>query len=189
MLKILEGFAGHTSIFLFDLASGFVNPYHGPFGRERYPRIPTKHALEKIFDKLNARQQERLAFSQTLYRLKRDGLLVIEHDKLSLTSRGLMRLKSLLSRRASALPDTHYEKKLDTTLKIVVFDVPESVAHKRLWLRSVLKNLDYRMLQKSVWTGKAQIPTSLLRDIRKLELLSFIEILAVTKTGTLRQIS
>lgn len=189
MLKILCEFTEHTAVFLFDLASLFINPYRGSFGRERYPRIPTKNALEKIFDKLDAQQQDRRTFSQTLYRLKRDDLITIKEDKISITQQGLLKLKTLLSRRASALPDAHYEKKTDDVLKIVVFDIPESVAHKRLWLRSVLKNLGYRMLQKSVWFGKSRIPVPLFHDLRKLGLLQFVEILAVTKTGTLRQIS
>ena len=72
---------------------------------------------------------------------------------------------------------------------IVSFDVPEKEKRKRGWLRSTLKNLGFRMLQKSVWIGKVKIPEAYLEDLKRLRLLSYIEIFAISKRGTIRHIA
>ncbi len=188
MLKILEGFAGNAGLFLCDMALVFLNPYQGPFGRESYPAAHQKEPIREFFKRMNARAEERLAFSQTLYHLKRDGLIIERQGKFTLTTRGLLKRKQLQLKQADALPEPRYTKEISTELKIVVFDIPEAVARQRTWLRSVLKNLGYRMLQKSVWVGKTKIPESLVRDLRRLKLFPYVEILAVTKQGSLRQV-
>ena len=44
------------------------------------------------------------------------------------------------------------------------------------------------MLQKSVWIGKTILPEELLDDLERLNLLSYVEIFAITKTGTIKQL-
>ena len=72
---------------------------------------------------------------------------------------------------------------------IVVFDVPEKERRKRDWLRSVLKRLELKMVQKSVWIGKVKIPKELLDDLFNLKLLDYVEIFEVSKSGSLRQLT
>ena len=188
MLKILRRIAGYTGLMIGDLAMAFLNPYNQGLLAGGYRITDNEESSCKVFKRTHAPEQKRHTFSQSIYRLKRDGLIDEQKNKYSLTPLGRIKLKQLESQHASALPDPKYDKKSGDELKIVVFDIPETQARKRLWLRSVLKNLDYIMLQKSVWTGKTKIPELLIKDLEKLQLLTHIEILAVTKTGSLREI-
>ncbi|MBI5153222.1 MAG: CRISPR-associated endonuclease Cas2 [Parcubacteria group bacterium] len=81
-----------------------------------------------------------------------------------------------------------YEKKEDTQLNIVLFDIPEPERKKREWLRQELNYLGFTMLQRSVWAGKIKIPKEMLEDLEHYKLLPYIEIIAVTKTGTLKKL-
>jgi hypothetical protein len=69
----------------------------------------------------------------------------------------------------------------------VIFDVPEKESYKRRWLRSVLKNMNFKMLQKSVWVGRTKVPKSLLDDMGALGMLDYVDIFAISKSGTLTQ--
>ncbi len=73
-------------------------------------------------------------------------------------------------------------------MKIVLFDIPEKESAQRAWLREVLKNLKFTMLQKSVWVGNSSLPEEFMNDLRARGIDKFVEILAVTKSGTLRQL-
>jgi len=137
--------------------------------------------------------RDKQVFYNLLYRLKRDGLIEArqKNDRRSfkITVRGLAWLGKMRLRRTSALPSPQlYLHKIETTIKIVVFDIPERERRKRDWLRGVLVNLGFRMLQRSVWIGKAKIPEALIHDLKRLRLLPCVEILSVTKTGSLKQL-
>jgi hypothetical protein len=56
-------------------------------------------------------------------------------------------------------------------------------------MRSALKNLGFRMIQKSVWVGKVTLPEDFLSDLRQLNLISCVEIFEVNKAGSLRHIT
>lgn len=189
ILKILGAVAENTGWLICDLARVFIDPYHASLRRERYQSKNKPGSLRKFFDAIDAKKKERVAFSQTIYFLKRDGLIAEQQGKFSLTGLGFAKLKQLQQRRATAMPEPKYEQAPTNELKIVMFDIPEKIAQKRFWLRSALKNLNYRMLQKSVWAGKTKIPESFMNDARTLGLLPHIQILAVTKTGSLRSIA
>lgn len=86
------------------------------------------------------------------------------------------------------MPNPSYVKEDDRRSTIVAFDVPERFKEKRHWLRSVLKNLGLRMVQKSVWLGKVKIPREFIDDLKKLKILDFVEIFGITKGGTLEEV-
>lgn len=123
--------------------------------------------------------------------LKRDGLIeTAGNDRrlLRITSKGERLLGKLRLRRAVELPPTHYESNGGNNLVIVAFDIPETERRKRVWLRSALRSMGLHMLQKSLWVGKVQISARFLDDMRKLDLAPHVEILAVTKTGSLHRL-
>ena len=68
-------------------------------------------------------------------------------------------------------------------------DIPESERKKRAWLRSALKNLNFKMIQQSVWIGKVRIPEEFLRDLRNMHLTEYVEIFEISKAGSLQQIT
>ena len=134
------------------------------------------------------RQQEK-TFYTLLSRLKEHDL--IEKQKTGskslwkITKKGTEYLEKSENNQTEVLPRKDYSKSLDRVFNIVIFDIPEKFKHKRIWLRQQLKNLDFVMLQKSVWIGKYKIPEGLVYDIETLKLLPYIHILKVYKTGSI----
>ena len=124
-------------------------------------------------------------FYSLLSHLKKDGLLESKNGKWSITSPGKGKYKSILKR----LPLAQYKKEQDPNLKIVIFDIPEKERYKRDWLRGRLLGMNFKMLQKSVWAGKVKLPKEFIEDLRDLKLIRYVEIFAVTKSGSLRNLS
>ncbi len=123
-------------------------------------------------------KRKRNSFYTTLYRMKRDGLIESKNGGWLATAKG----KKVISE------GNVYQKEADSTVKIVIFDVPEGIASKRAWLRSALKNLGFKMLQKSVWVGKVKLPEHFIRELRSRNLIDYVEIFGVTKSGSLKNI-
>jgi len=131
----------------------------------------------------------RRRFSDFLYRLKRDGLVrEIEKDGKYFVKITLKGAEILEKHYLNILPASKYENIGDKTLKIVIFDIPESEKRKREWLRCALKNLGFEMLQKSVWAGKIKLPEEFIKDLNTINILSCVEIFTISKTGSLRNI-
>ncbi|MDP3880744.1 MAG: CRISPR-associated endonuclease Cas2 [bacterium] len=123
-----------------------------------------------------------------LSRLKKDDLVKELDGKISRTTKGKAKL-SKLKESAAVFPDPkRYKKSSGEKIVIVSFDVPEKQRMKRDWLRSVLQNLGFKKVQQSVFVGKGALPKDFLNDIGKLELSSAVEIFAVDKRGSLRNI-
>ena len=163
-------------------------------GEVRY-RLSLERQERKDKEEREMKVQQRI--HSFLYHLKKEGFVreseEENHKKLELTTAGRRKLDLLRSeldkKLKSALPEvTLYEKKRGDRYIIIVFDIPEKERRKRAWLRSVLKNLGFAMLQKSVWLGKAKLPENFILDLKRLNLFEFIEILSITKSGTLRQV-
>jgi len=139
------------------------------------------------------RKYEKQRYYNLIYKLKRDGL-IREIDGsgkklLKATGKGTKHLQFLEQKLKISLPNRHYSNQKQDKFVIVVFDVPEKERRKRDWLRNVLKKLELRMVQKSVWIGKIKIPRELLDDLFKLKLLKYVEIFEVSKSGSLRQLT
>lgn len=129
---------------------------------------------------------EKQRFYNLLSKLKREKLIQrAQNGKWRLTVRGIKRSHTILQR----MPPTHtYDPKPSRELILIVFDVPEKERRKRNWLRAALKRLNFRMLQQSVWMGKTELPETFLHDLRRMRLLSYVEILVITRTGSVRHL-
>ena len=135
--------------------------------------------------------RERQKFYSLLNQLKRQGLVTRRKQEQSsqwrITAQGrkyLMKLKN----RPDASPKLFrraYEKKNGNSLMIVSFDVPERDRRKRNWLRMQLLALDFEMLQQSVWLGKVQIPEDFVNDLRTYEMIPYVHIFSVSKSGSI----
>lgn len=185
-LKILE-FVERSAKLIEDIFFIFSLPYGTPYSRIDY--LLQKRHIQTF--EVPRGKKEKMRFSDLIYRLKKEGL-VCEVKKenenfLGLTNKGKIILEKFRSAKNKSLPMAKYENKEEETLKIVIFDIPESEKRKRDWLRSALRNLRFRMLQKSVWAGKASLPQEFIEDLRKINLLPFVEIFSVSKTGSLMQ--
>jgi CRISPR/Cas system-associated endoribonuclease Cas2 len=121
--------------------------------------------------------------------LKRDGIVkevtLKKQRFICITLKGRKYREMLLKRQENALPEPHYAKRKQKRTVIVAFDVPEKEKGKRAWLRQALKSVGFRMIQKSVWFGRAEIPPEMLSDLQRLHLIEFVEIFSVTQKGSL----
>lgn len=135
--------------------------------------------------------RKRQNFYSLMNRLKRDGLVVKKGERRGsdwhITKAGIKHLGQLKEkpRLFAKLPNRGYVKKDSTSLVIVTFDVPERERRKRNWLRIQLIALGFEMLQKSVWIGKVQIPDNFMMDMRQHEVIPYVHILSVNKSGSI----
>jgi len=153
--------------------------------------------IDRAFDKALSRRagaettkEDKQRFYNLIYKLKEDGLITKEgFKKISLTNKGKDLLKKLLFRSKRSLPSPkRYKKENINKIIVVTFDVPEKERRKRKWLTSVLTNLNFNLIQKSVWIGKTRLPEEFLSDLRNLKMLGYVEIFEITRSGSLKQI-
>lgn len=137
--------------------------------------------------------QYRKRYARFLYRLRQDGLIKGKEQKsgklVTLTPKGRKKLMALKERYAGRLPEVSaYDKNESDKFIIVVFDIPERERKKRDWLRSALKNIGLKLVQKSVWMGKVKVSKDFIDDLSELKLIDYVEIFEISKTGSLRHV-
>jgi len=123
-------------------------------------------------------------FYSLLSRLKKEGLIDSKEKRWFITKNGRAKLDRL---KSAPLPERQYRKEIESSVKIIIFDIPEKERKKRNWLREKLITIDFRMLQKSVWWGKTKIPEDFLEDLKFLGLLLCVDIFSIAKSGSLRK--
>jgi CRISPR/Cas system-associated endoribonuclease Cas2 len=190
VLEFIGEFTGATIDFFDVLISSGYGASHRKlqcefFKRqdERYKRLTEKEFQRKLKQK----------YYNLIYKLKRDGLIKEDFKNDSkrlflLTSKGRDKLRLLKEGLSAKLPKISYKKEANNKFVIVIFDIPERNRGKRTWLRAALRNLGFQMIQKSVWIGKIKIPKEFLEDLNKLNLVSFVEIFEISKTGSLEHV-
>ena len=189
-LKVLEALEKAAS----DAATLIETIASSPYGSSLSRLEARRRYIEKRKSLTNYVLQNQQRLYDTLYRLHRDGLIKKEiADKRKiwhLTLKGKQESKWLRKYFSfSKPPQRVYQKVVEQELKIIAFDIPEKYKLKRWWLRKTLKSLGFTMLQKSVWVGKCKIPQEFIEDIYKFGLLPHLEVLAVTKTGSLKELT
>ncbi len=128
------------------------------------------------------KKENKRHLQQYVSKLVRDDLIKKTKDNyVSLTSHGLAKLKKLKS-----IPRNH-DFKIEESPHIIIisFDIPEKYRRSRNHLRELLKCIDFKLVHKSTWFGKTKIPEELLKKLEKMEILKYIKIFEVTKSGTL----
>ena len=135
--------------------------------------------------------RDRKRFNALLNYLKQEGLVEKKRSRWSITAAGNTRLAATSERnRWSAASSRYAVNGPDTTFKIITYDIPSTREgqKQRQWLRSALNNLGFRLLQRSVWVGKRKIPERFMDDLHEKRLVPAVQIFAVSRTGTLREI-
>lgn len=132
-------------------------------------------------------QEKQQVFYSLLNRMKRDGLISKKQSPKGTlwhrTAKGLNKLGLIKKRRKN-----RYVVTKEKTIKIITFDIPETLKSKREWLRETLRFLEFKMLQKSVWIGMSAIPEDFMLDLRDGGLLSYIHIFEIGARGTLKEL-
>ena len=156
------------------------------FKKERI-KERAKREIEFIF-------KEKRKVVALIQQLQKSGLVKNEGGSKralwAITQKGIdkiSRLKErfLKSKNKPILPSKNYPIRPSKQTIIISFDIEESRKEKRVWLRDVLKNLDYKMLQKSVWLGTNQLSKNLIKDLEKLDILKNVKIFSVVEKGNI----
>ncbi len=146
------------------------------------------YELRKIQKKKMDQEQKKekiLKLQKYLSKLKHDGLILENNSKqIYLSKKGRKKLnifKNFIS------PDKymHY-KKTNGKVTAVSYDIPIAFNKERRILRDILRTLGFNLVHKSVWVGKVILPERFIADLSKLRILDYVEILEVTKNGTLK---
>ena len=56
---------------------------------------------------------------------------------------------------------------------IIMYDIPESFRRERDWLRGVLRILDFKQKQKSVWIGPAPLPKEFVAKLAEFKIIKY----------------
>ena len=189
ILEAIRDFSG-SAVDTFDalLSSG----YGASYGTLQYEFSRRQRERSRRDLKREKRIRLKLNYDKLIYKLKTDGLIKKnQKDKKKLfylTQKGEGVLSLLKERKSESLPSIDYVKEGGEKFIIIAFDIPEKEKRKRVWLRSALKNLGFQMIQKSFWVGKTKIPKEFLDDLYNMKISNFVEILEISKQGSLRQI-
>ncbi|MFH1161749.1 MAG: hypothetical protein V1696_00505 [Candidatus Jorgensenbacteria bacterium] len=133
--------------------------------------------------------REHQKFYTLLNKLKRDGLVVNEGKQRAaiwkITERGVAKLKQRKKRVHLISTPPVYGGGKGEKLYVISYDIPERERHKRAWLRAALLSLGFSPLQESVWVGKRLIPEDFIHDLREWDIVRYVHIFEVSKSGTL----
>lgn len=159
--------------------------------REQRRRILARLNNDKQPFKKKDLQISRGAIYDLLYRLREDKLIeeISEKNLIELSSRGIIKFKELKKQQSSYRPFNEYPVVKDGLVRIVSFDIPEHKRVKRAWLRGALKQLEFSLRKQSCWIGTTKLPKEFMADLVELKLMQYVDILEVSKKGTLTEIA
>jgi hypothetical protein len=143
-----------------------------------------KSRNKKSYKQYEEERQKR-NYYQCIYELQRDGLIVKSHkDKktfIHITQGGEKELAEYLVQMKHGQQKRLYEKKRSKNFIIVIFDIPERFRKKRNWLRAVLIELGFHIIQKSVWMGNTVIPQDFIDDLYEEKILPYVNFFETQK--------
>ncbi|MBW3568955.1 hypothetical protein KY385_02385 [Candidatus Parcubacteria bacterium] len=116
-------------------------------------------------EKLDRVYSNKKALQNAYYRSIKKGLVELSDDGIPrLTDKGRRRIRE-------------YEpKKIKNGKLMVVFDIPEAQRLNRNRLRTLLKELDFKQVQKSVWISNNDSREYLKLEIKQNKLENFVEV-------------
>ena len=183
--KILE-FLEEGAINQIDFVEAVLSAGYGAsMGKIEYEYQKNRRNREKTKIQREELMAKKLRLQKFLSKLKKDGLIIEEKNnlKISISQKGKEKLQKLKTSQSK-----YYKKETSSGLVIISFDIPERLRGKRNWVREVIKNLDFEMIHKSVWAGKTKIPRELISYFSAKNLLQYIEIFEVNRTGSLEKV-
>jgi len=197
-LKILEAIK-EGSLDMVDLLMAFATSGYGASHDailKKQHEISLKRAsrsdVDDIKKKVSKDEWKKInnRFHAAISKLEKDDLIQRSKDKnsviIKITNSGKSKLHELRNRKKFS--GDNYRSEKSGNLILFVFDIPEVHRKKRGWIREILRGLDFRMIQQSVWVGKTKIPEEFLEALRESALISSVEIIEITKTGTMRDL-
>ncbi len=176
ILDFLGNYVGNLSDFIEVFLTSGYGTSMGEFER-RQDILEDKRQSRKI------KSDELRRFQKLLSKLKSDGFIKQKDENIQISLKGFNKLRLFKKK----INKNNYKKESSSELIIVSYDIPEFWRSKRRILRELLIILGFKMVHKSVWVGKVKIPEIFILDLKKMEIDKFVEILKVSKGGTLKQ--
>lgn len=138
--------------------------------------------------------RKRRQFFNTLNYLRREGLIKRNENAdfsiWSITKYGLKRLKNIRQRKKNLFSSSTaiFDSPSGGGITVVAFDIPESAKKARAWIRRCLKEMEFKMLQKSVWVSSGSVmDEDFVHALRERNLLNYVHIFSVNKRGTINK--
>jgi len=179
ILDILLSIPCNAAIIFLAATSGARSLASMEYEYEKLGGLGNYHILRDLVDDI----KEIHRFYSLLSKLKKQGLIYkSKNNKWAITKKGRTKLALL---QKQAIYQKKYEIQLKKELVIVIFDIPEKDRRKRNWIRKTLQELDFKILQRSVWLGRGGLPDEFIKDLRKLELKPHVHIFSIKKSGTI----
>ncbi|MFA5791641.1 MAG: hypothetical protein WC884_01225 [Candidatus Paceibacterota bacterium] len=179
--KILDSL-GNGMFNYVDFTSAFLKSGYGASSRK------INYEFRKTQNKRISKQLEKekmLKFKKYLSKLKNQGLILEnELKQVCLSEKGKKKLNNL--QNSISLNKNLYKKKIGGRVVVISYDIPIDFNRERNILRNILRMLGFNLIHKSVWVGKVLLPERFVSDLSKLGILDYVEILEVTKNGTLK---
>jgi hypothetical protein len=179
--KILNSL-GDVALDQVDFAHAFLRAGYGATGGK------INYEFSKLQDKRIIKQIEKdkvLKFKNYLAKLKNNGLILENESKqIYLSEKGKKKLNKF--KNSPLLNKEDYKKKIGEKVVVISYDIPIAFNRERNILRDILRMLGFNLIHKSVWVGKVLLPERFVADLSKLGILDYVEILEVTKNGTLK---
>src|SRR3989344_4465840 len=164
-----------------DFASAFLKAGYGVTSGKmeyEYSKIKSKRL------RLQLMQQKINNFKKYLSKLKNEGIILENNSKqIYLSNKGKKKLSNFKNSPLSNKKD--YKKEVGGKVIVVSYDIPVAFNRERNILRDILRMLGFNLIHKSVWIGKVKLPERFIADLQRLGILEYVEILEVTKSGTL----
>lgn len=181
--KILD-FLEDRSMATVDFFAGFLAAGHGASMGEMEYQHSIRHKARHGYQ-VNRERKRNL--QKYIYKLKSQGLISENADgRIFTSSRGKKKLVSL--RKNKILDRNQYKKEAGDKVTIISYDLPIAFNKERNTLRDLLKLLGFKLIHKSVWVGKVKLPKQFILALEKLGIIKFVEILEVTKNGSLNKV-
>ncbi len=181
--KILDFFEDRAAT-VADLAGVFLSAGYGASMGEidrEYEKIRQNRESSRF------EREEKRDLEKYIYKLKAEGLLKEDSSRrIKLSMKGKRKAASL--RKSRILGKNFFRKETSDKVIIVSYDLPLLFNRERDMLRNVLRILGFHMIHKSVWVGKVKVPRKFIVGLQKLRILKYVEILEVTKQGSLKLI-
>lgn len=179
--KILNSLGNKVFDYI-DFTNAFLKAGYGASGGK------IRYEFYKIQDKkiqLQLNKQKIINFKRYLSKLKSEGLILENKSKqIYLSTKGKNKLN--IFKKSFPLNKDLYKEKAGDKVIVISYDIPIAFNKERNILRDMLRMLGFHLVHKSVWVGKVALSKRFVADLNGLGILDYVEILEVTKNGTLK---
>lgn len=165
-----------------DFTNAFLKAGYGATGSK------IQYEFSKIQDKRMGTRLDRQKlrnFAKFMSKLKSEGLILENNsNQIYLSEKGKNKLNNF--KNSFPLNKDLYKKKTGDKVVVISYDIPVAFNRERNILRDMLQTLGFYLVHKSVWVGKVLLPERFIGDLNRLGIMEYVEILEVTKNGTLK---